>query len=376
MKSKVNEARVYDEHDWDRWAELAQGLSQDDIDATIERLTNLANYAYKKSQRFGQNITGSKSKSDWAMASTKAKLWARNLKHSKDPQDIGQAYDLGNKMLQNTKKGFFENDLEEDSRDPKPGFKDFFRKFKVGSSVFTPDGAGVIMDRNGGRVLVHLTKDFIRGGAPQSYDVKELELMETAKFLNKLMEGNYRGDLQRLVKSELHIDQHRSKMGEDDDIIVVSFKVKGKDPANDLVSFLETGYEFILDADVSPGEVSPGDFLVFFEISRRTTAPERIYRIVEEVLNLTLQDMDEWEFTYGAPEQRGTRQRFEKHALTIENLKDIIPMSPREYRNMRDEIESDDEEIAALKNIAQIPVNQEAPKDDDMDALRSQAGLL
>ena len=83
----------------------------------------------------------------------------------------------------------------------------------------------------------------------------------------KLDEGSYRGDLQRLVGPELHIDQHRSKMGEDDDIIVVSFKVQGKEPANDLVSFLETGYDFILDADASPGEISPGRFLVFFEIS-------------------------------------------------------------------------------------------------------------
>lgn len=194
---------------------------------------------------------------------------------------------------------------------------------------------------------------------------------------SKLTEGNYRGDLKRLVKPELHIDQHRSKMGEDDDIIVVSFKVRGKEPAQDLVSFLETGYEFILDADASPGEVSPGDFLVFFELTRRTTAPERIYTIVEEVLNLTLQKMDEWTFTYGAAEQRGTRRRFKQIPLTIENLKDIIPMSPREYRDTRDEYKHQDEDdIAAMKNIAQIPVNQEAPKDDDMDSLRSQAGLL
>ena len=248
-------------------------------------------------------------------------------------------------------------------------------KSKINDSVSTPDGAGIIVEMNGELALVHLAKDFIHGGAPTTYNVKDLELLETTKYLNKLMEGNYKGDLQRLVKPELHIDQHRSKMGEDDDIIVVSFKVKGKDPAQDLVSFLETGYDFILDADASPGEVSPGDFLVFFELSRRTTAPERINTIVEEVLNLTLQKMDEWTFTYGAAEQRGTRRKFKKYPLTVENLKEIIPMSPREYRETRDEYQ-DDDDIAAMKNIAQIPVKQEAPKDDDMDSLRSQAGLL
>lgn len=195
-------------------------------------------------------------------------------------------------------------------------------------------------------------------------------------MISKLTEGSYRGDLQRLVDPELHIDQHRSKMGEDDDVIVVSFKIQGKEPANDLVSFLETGYEFILDADASPGEISPGQFLVFFELSRRTTAVDRIYQIVEEVLNLSLQKMDEWRFAYGAPDQRGTRRKFTTYPFTKENLEKMIPMSPREYREMNEEPEQDADDIAAMKNIAQIPVNQTAPDDDEMNALRQASGTL
>lgn len=193
---------------------------------------------------------------------------------------------------------------------------------------------------------------------------------------SKLTEGSYRGDLQRLIDPELHIDQHRSKMGEDDDVIVVSFKVQGKEPANDLVSFLETGYDFILDADASPGEISPGQFLVFFELTRRTTAVDRIYQIVEEVLNLSLQEMDEWRFAYGAPDQRGTRRKFTTYPFTKENLERMIPMSPREYRETHEEPQQDDDDIAAMKNIAQIPVNQTAPDDDEMNALRQASGTL
>ena len=196
-----------------------------------------------------------------------------------------------------------------------------------------------------------------------------------SNFKSKLTEGSYKGDLQRLVTPELHIDQHRSKMGEDDDVIVVSFKIQGKEPSQDLVNFLETGYDFILDADASPGEISPGKFLVFFELSRRTTAPERIYQIVEEVLNLTLQKMDEWVFAYGPPEQRGTRRKFMTYDLTLENLEKMIPMSPRAYRDSNEEPQ-DDDEIAAMKNIAQIPVNQTAPDDDEMNELRQAAGTL
>ena len=199
----------------------------------------------------------------------------------------------------------------------------------------------------------------------------------TESYKKFITEGNYRGDLQRLVTPELHIDQHRSKMGEDDDIIVVSFKIKGKDPANDLVTFLETGYDFILDADTSPGEITPGQFLVFFELTRRTTAAKRIYQIVEEVLNLTLQDMDEWRFAYGTPEQRGSRRKVKTYPLTLENLERLIPMSPREYRNTTEDFQQDDDDdIAAMKMAANMPVNQTAPKDEEMDTIKSQAGII
>lgn len=260
----------------------------------------------------------------------------------------------------------------------KEGIFDVFKKFKVGSSVYTPDGVGVIDEIHGKTAVVDLMKGWAKTGKGrkfQKYDVRELELLESSSFLTKLTEGSYKGDLQRLVTPELHIDQHRSKMGEDDDVIVVSFKIQGKEPSQDLVNFLETGYDFILDADASPGEISPGKFLVFFELSRRTTAPERIYQIVEEVLNLSLQKMDEWRFAYGAPAQRGTRRKFTTYPLTLENLKSKIPMSPREYRDSHEEPQ-DTDDIAAMKNIAQIPVNQTAPDDDEMNELRQAAGTL
>ena len=48
-------------------------------------------------------------------------------------------------------------------------------------------------------------------------------------------------DLKRLVHDELHIDQYKSKLGNDEDIVVMSLKVAGKEPANDIVSFVEKG---------------------------------------------------------------------------------------------------------------------------------------
>ena len=71
---------------------------------------------------------------------------------------------------------------------------------------------------------------------------------------NQLNENLEEGDLKRLVHDELHIDEYKSKMGDDADVCVISFKVAGKEPAIDLVSFIEKGYDWVLDADGSSGE--------------------------------------------------------------------------------------------------------------------------
>jgi len=68
-----------------------------------------------------------------------------------------------------------------------------------------------------------------------------------------LRESLEHGDLKRLVHDELHVDEFKSKLGDDHDVVVVSFKVAGKEPANDIVSFVEKGYEWVIDADVSSG---------------------------------------------------------------------------------------------------------------------------
>jgi len=193
---------------------------------------------------------------------------------------------------------------------------------------------------------------------------------------SNINEGNYRGDLQRLLEPQIHIDQHTSKMGNDDDTIVCSFKVKGKEPATDLMSFLETGYSFILDADVSPGEFSPGKFLVFFELPRRSKAAAQIYSIIEEVLNLSLQEMSEWTFSYGKVQIRGSRRRVTTHPVTLENLERMIPLSPRTYRDTQETAKHDSDDIAAMKNIAGIPVNQTAPDDNEMQALKQMSGQI
>ena len=73
-----------------------------------------------------------------------------------------------------------------------------------------------------------------------------------------------------MIKPTIHIDEFSSKMGEDDDVAVASFYVTDEQAAQDLVGWFEKGYDFVLDADRSPGEIDPNKYLVYVELKRRT----------------------------------------------------------------------------------------------------------
>ena len=62
-------------------------------------------------------------------------------------------------------------------------------------------------------------------------------------------EGLKAGDLDGVVSKRFSVDQFKSKMGEDRNIMVLAFTVDGMAPAKDLERFAETGYKAVLDAD-------------------------------------------------------------------------------------------------------------------------------
>ena len=141
---------------------------------------------------------------------------------------------------------------------------------------------------------------------------------------NQINEGLEQGDLARLVHPELHVDEFKSKLGRDRDVCVLSFKVTGKEPGNDLVNFIEKGYDWVIDADVSAGEMDDGDYLVFIECERNTDVPEDVIAMMGDLMNLTDQDLSEWTVQY--------HKDATKHALTLENLEQIIPTSSEAYQ--------------------------------------------
>lgn len=178
----------------------------------------------------------------------------------------------------------------------------------------------------------------------------------------QLNEGLEQGDLKRLVHDELHIDEFKSKLGKDEDVAVVSFKVDSKEPAEDLVSFCEKGYPFVIDADISSGEMNDGSYIVFVEIERTKDLPGQILEIVDDLLNLTEQKLSDWRVRYHTSHQ--------DHELTEESLASLIPLTPEDYRAKYGK-----EDIDKLKTAAGVKVDTKAPKNDFTESLRALAGI-
>ena len=107
--------------------------------------------------------------------------------------------------------------------------------------------------------------------------------MHSNNLTNPLFEGLEYKDLDGMMKSTIHVDEFASKMGDDADIIVLSFFVRDKTAARDLMAWFEKGYDFVVDADVSPGEIKPGRYLVYLENNVSSTNQASGYTSTETV---------------------------------------------------------------------------------------------
>lgn len=129
------------------------------------------------------------------------------------------------------------------------------------------------------------------------------------------------GDLKDLVYHIFEIDSFASKMGDDKNIITLSFSVKDKAPADDLVSFLESGYSFVLDADATTGEQKDGTYKVFVELQRERGATNNIMEIVDGVSKLA--DLDNIKFRY--------YKNWQSKSASQQTLDEEVPLDPDNY---------------------------------------------
>lgn len=129
------------------------------------------------------------------------------------------------------------------------------------------------------------------------------------------------GDLKDLIYSVFEIDEYKSKMGDDSDIIVLSFTMYDKYASEDLVNFIEKGYSFVLDADATPVDEERGDYRVFVELDRDHDSIDNIMEILDGVKKLT--GKNNYRFRY--------YKGFKSYPVTVENLTNFVPIDPMQY---------------------------------------------
>ena len=177
--------------------------------------------------------------------------------------------------------------------------------------------------------------------------------------MNSLYEGLGYKDLVGMLKPTVHIDEFSSKMGDDDEIVVVSFFARDKQAAQDLVDWFETGYDFVVDADMSPGEIKPNRYLVYVEIKRRSSTGRHINEIIDDFNTLTEYGIDNWTMHY----------KNKDYPWSVETYDSLVPDSPAEYRRAK---ETDLNEIRVASGI---PVKSTVEENDLTDYLKTAAGL-
>ena len=139
--------------------------------------------------------------------------------------------------------------------------------------------------------------------------------------MTTLLESLRPNDLEGLIKKVFEVDGYKSKIGDDEDVVVVSFTVDGQEPAKDLENFLEMGYDFVLDADVTTGETDDGFYKVFVELERNRHVPKQIIEMLDGVSRINGGEKMRFRYFKG----------FKSQEATEENLAASVPLDKESY---------------------------------------------
>ena len=179
-----------------------------------------------------------------------------------------------------------------------------------------------------------------------------------------LNEGLDYHDLEGQMIPTVTVDEYAAHMGNDSEIVTLAFTIKSEAAGNDLVDWFERGYDFVLDAQVSEGEVKPGQYLVFVEMNRRSSVPKRIIELLDDLETLTAISVKDWTIIVDE----------EEHSPEEEVLKQVITISPHDYR---EEVEVEEEELNEMRERAglEVKVIHADKQDAEIKAFKSMAGL-
>lgn len=174
-------------------------------------------------------------------------------------------------------------------------------------------------------------------------------------------------DMEGQVGDTITVDEYAARMGKDKDIVTVTFTVKSKLAAEDLVAWFERGYDFVLDASVSDGELEPGEWLVFVEMDRRSKVPNRIITLLEDLETLTGYKLKDWTVEIEGDDFPAKEDVIREHMI----------LNPNEYKEIKekDEGEESEDEINEMRVRAGLDVKSVYNEDEYIKNLKAMAGI-
>lgn len=181
-------------------------------------------------------------------------------------------------------------------------------------------------------------------------------------IMNILNEGLDYEDMKGQVFPELSVDEYKAKMGKDSDIVTLAFQIKSELAGKDLVEWFERGYDFVLDAKLSDGEISRNKWLVFVEMNRRSNVPNKIVELINDLKTLTDLKSNEWT----------VKVNDEEYDADENILKQVIILNPNEYKMKK---EKDDAELNEIREIAGLETKPIHLQDEYIKNIKSMAGL-
>lgn len=173
-------------------------------------------------------------------------------------------------------------------------------------------------------------------------------------------------DMENQLKDVITVDEYAAKMGSDKDIVTVTFTVHSKLAAKDLVTWFERGYDWVLDASLSDGEIEPGKWLVFVEMDRRSKVPERIITLLEDLETLTGLKLKDWTVDIEGDE----------YDADEEIIRQKMILNPNEYEELKktEEIEKEGE-LNEMRKRAGIETKLFYTEDEYIKNLKAMAGM-
>lgn len=172
-------------------------------------------------------------------------------------------------------------------------------------------------------------------------------------------------DMKDQVDKTITVDEYSAKMGKDKDIVTLTFTVNSNLAAEDLVSWFERGYDFVLDASVSDGELEPGKWLVFVEMDRRSKVPNRIITLLTDLETLTGLKLKDWVVEIEGDDYDADEETIREHMI----------LNPNEYKDKKEADENADDKINEMRIRAGIEVKTDYVEDEYIKNLKAIAGM-